>query len=395
MHTKLVLKSYFAVYSESLFCLNLFLLLSSVLLAQPEAYRGVVKVKTFMVDNHISKSPIAKMISKNHDIPMTELDTLYRTHYICGDSMAIYFSGVDGIYQSSELQTDSLTYLYDEKNLNYLQMRLLPRSLSSIKAKDWKRHRRKAANNPYALNYKLIHPRFKTSTYWAKVDQEVIYPDWQQVQGQFCYIFHPFGRIDTMVQKVGDKEFLTYYSYQTDPSLRCDTYFKDLDFDELGEDSTPVLGPNTSKELIPEEERLPLITTEVRDANGRQASLEDFAGKFVYIDMWASWCAPCRREMPFTQKVSERYSAEKLAIVSISIDQEKDLGKWQKTIDQLEMKWHNWIIYDGFKSDFADRYGVKAIPHYLLLDQEGRIMNDNAPRPSDEQLIQLLDQLVK
>lgn len=395
MRTKPGFQSYFRVFSESFACLTLFLFLNSVLLGQPEAYRGIVKVKTFKVDNHISKSSIAKMISKNHGIPIAELDTLYRTHYICGDSMAIYFSGVEGIYQSSELQTDSLTYLYDQKNLKYLKMRLLPRSLSSIKAKDWKRYRRKAAANPFALNYKMIHPRFKTSTYWAKVDQSVIYPDEQRTQGQFCYIFHPFGRIETLVQQVDTMKYITHYTYKADPSLRCATYFKDLDFDEIGEDSTPSLGPNTSKELIPEEERLPLITTELRDTNGRQVSLEGFAGKFVYIDMWASWCAPCRREMPFTQKIREHYSAEKLEIVSISIDQENDLDNWRKSIDQLQMQWHNWIVYKGFESDFADKYGIKAIPRYLLLDPKGRIMNDNAPRPSDEELIQLLDQLIR
>ncbi len=59
------------------------------------------------------------------------------------------------------------------------------------------------------------------------------------------------------------------------------------------------------------------------------------------------------------------------------------------------MQWHNWIVYKGFESDFADKYGIKAIPRYLLLDPKGRIMNDNAPRPSDEELIQLLDQLIR
>lgn len=385
---------FLSVYLPLVVC-SLFLLFSPVVSAQSKAFRGMVHVKTFKVDNHLSKSPAAKMISKNHDIPIAELDTIYRTHYICGDTMAIYFTGVDGIYQSSELQTDTATYLYNEKAQNYLQMRLLPRALSSIKAKDWKPYKRRATANPFDLNYKMIHPRFKTTTYLAKVDPSVIYPESQQTQGQFSYIFHPFGKIETLVQKMDTREFITFYNYEEDSTLTCQSHFSDLDFRALGEDPTKFLGPKTSMELIPAQERMSLPMNEVRDTNGRGPSLDDYAGKLVYVDLWASWCAPCRREMPFIQELRERYPAEKLAIISISIDKEDDLENWRKAMNKFEMKWDNWIIYDGFKSDFAERHNLKAIPRYLLLDEEGRIMNDNAPRPSDEQLNLLLDKLLK
>ena len=127
----------------------------------------------------------------------------------------------------------------------------------------------------------------------------------------------------------------------------------------------------------------------------RRSSLKEFAGKFVYLDLWANWCAPCKLEMPFLARIQKKYAKEDLVILSISLDKQEDLSKWKDTVRKLKMTWINWILFDGFQSDFAKEYKIGAIPRYLLLDQRGNLMNGNAPRPSDQRLENLLNELFK
>ena len=65
---------------------------------------------------------------------------------------------------------------------------------------------------------------------------------------------------------------------------------------------------------------------------GGVTKLEDFKGKYVYIDVWATWCAPCRAEIPFLQKIEEKYHGKNIEFISISIDTDKDHEKWNKFV---------------------------------------------------------------
>ncbi len=127
--------------------------------------------------------------------------------------------------------------------------------------------------------------------------------------------------------------------------------------------------------------------------NGSKTSLADLKGKYVYIDLWATWCGPCKKEFPFLKKVEKMYHDKNIQFVGISVDEEKDFDKWKKMVDDLELDGTQLFADKSFKSDFVKSYGVKGIPHYILLDPEGNIVSVDAPRPSSDKLIELFDSL--
>ncbi len=128
--------------------------------------------------------------------------------------------------------------------------------------------------------------------------------------------------------------------------------------------------------------------------NGGVSSLDDFKGKYVYIDVWATWCGPCKAEIPYLQDVEKTYhDNDKIAFISISVDKEKDHEKWKAMVKDKEMSGYQLIADNNFRSDFIEAYQVRGIPQFILIDPQGNIVNRNAPRPSSPGLIELFDDL--
>jgi len=123
---------------------------------------------------------------------------------------------------------------------------------------------------------------------------------------------------------------------------------------------------------------------------GGTTSLADLKGKFVYIDMWATWCGPCKREIPFMKKVEKEYHGKNIEFVSISVDRKNAHGKWKSMVKEGEMTGIQLFADNDFKSQFAVDYGVNSIPRFILLDTEGNIVSADAPRPSSPELKTLL-----
>ena len=127
------------------------------------------------------------------------------------------------------------------------------------------------------------------------------------------------------------------------------------------------------------------------DINGKMVSLESLKGKYVYIDVWATWCGPCRGELPYMTKLEEQYAGKDIHFVGLSCDSNK--SAWEKRIQKGDIKGIQLCI--GPNSDFMQKYLVKGIPRFILLDREGKIVNANAPRPSDPKTSQLFEQLLE
>ncbi|MDQ2177180.1 TlpA disulfide reductase family protein [Marinifilum sp. D714] len=124
---------------------------------------------------------------------------------------------------------------------------------------------------------------------------------------------------------------------------------------------------------------------------GGTSSLDDFKGKYVYIDLWATWCGPCKQQIPHLEKIEEMYHGKNIVFVSISTDK-KEKGKqaWRKMVANKEMGGVQLIASD---EQFAKEYSVSGIPRFILIDPEGNIVDNNAPRPSDPKLITLFTEL--
>lgn len=121
--------------------------------------------------------------------------------------------------------------------------------------------------------------------------------------------------------------------------------------------------------------------------NNEIISLKSLRGKNVYIDVWATWCGPCIKELPAFKRMAEKY--EDIEFVSISIDKKEHYEKWKRVIKKYGLTNTQLIAYD--KSDFQKQYGIVEIPRYLLIDEEGKIVSLDAPRPSNVDFEKLLN----
>lgn len=128
-----------------------------------------------------------------------------------------------------------------------------------------------------------------------------------------------------------------------------------------------------------------------QDISGKKISLDDFKGKLVYIDVWATWCGPCIQEIPALKQLKEDYKSKNVEIISISIDVQKDFDKWKKMVAEKQLKGVQLFADNDWKSEFVKAYGIDAIPRFLLIDKNGNILSADAPRPSDKEIRELFD----
>lgn len=123
------------------------------------------------------------------------------------------------------------------------------------------------------------------------------------------------------------------------------------------------------------------------DINNESKSLTDFTGKYVYIDVWATWCKPCKVEYTYLKKLEEHFSNEdKLQIISISTD--SDIDKWKNYLTKHSAE--GIQLYSGSNSDFVKFYDIGALPRFIFIDKEGRIISPDEIRPSNSDIYDML-----
>lgn len=116
-------------------------------------------------------------------------------------------------------------------------------------------------------------------------------------------------------------------------------------------------------------------------------SLADYKGKVVYVDVWATWCGPCRAEFPNSKILKNEYKDEEdLVFMYVSIDSDKPAWKKYLTNDP-EFTGEHLFVDGAWNSEICKAYNIMAIPRYLLIDKDGKIADSNAPRPSSGEVI--------
>jgi thiol-disulfide isomerase/thioredoxin len=129
-----------------------------------------------------------------------------------------------------------------------------------------------------------------------------------------------------------------------------------------------------------------------KDKNGKNVSLDNFLGKYIYIDVWATWCKPCREEFPFLDSLKKHFKDENaLQIISVSVD--KDFPKWSKFVTENNM--NGFQLHAASNSDFVKFYDIGALPRYILIDKNGNVMNPSEMRPSEPSLIKKIEDTIK
>ncbi|MFS4455679.1 TlpA family protein disulfide reductase [Maribacter sp. 2304DJ31-5] len=133
-------------------------------------------------------------------------------------------------------------------------------------------------------------------------------------------------------------------------------------------------------------EGAPVPNFTYNDVNGKKVSLSDFKGKFVYIDFWATWCAPCKAEIPFLKKLEKKYHDKDIVFLSISSDQ--SISAWKKMVASEKLGGVQ-VNIEGDRT-LMDFLSISGIPRFTLIDKEGKIVRASAPRPSQERELAIL-----
>ena len=130
------------------------------------------------------------------------------------------------------------------------------------------------------------------------------------------------------------------------------------------------------------------------DNTGKTVTLADLKGKFVYIDMWATWCGPCKGEMPSLLELEKRFEGKDILFVSLSIDKNKDIELWKQTIEKMGLggiQLHLGENWDWLKIFMP---ASMSVPRFVLLDREGKFIDANMTRPSDKATAERLEALL-
>ena len=124
---------------------------------------------------------------------------------------------------------------------------------------------------------------------------------------------------------------------------------------------------------------------------GGSTSLADLKGKYVYIDIWATWCGPCLAEIPSLKAVEKEYHGKNIEFVSISVDDQSAHTKWRTMIEEKELG--GMQLFAKNDRSFVTAYNVTGIPRFILIDPQGKVVKADAPRPSNPQLKKLFQSL--
>jgi len=131
---------------------------------------------------------------------------------------------------------------------------------------------------------------------------------------------------------------------------------------------------------------LPVLT----DFNDKEVKYEHLPlkGKLLFIDIWATYCPDCRKELPALEALQEDYKTLPITFVSISVDRDKEA--WKAMVKEKKLRGIHLYASPETKELFKELYDLRSIPRYMLIDEKGNIINANLPMPSDKNLKELI-----
>lgn len=117
----------------------------------------------------------------------------------------------------------------------------------------------------------------------------------------------------------------------------------------------------------------------LHDASGKPYRLDDFKGKMLFLDFWASWCAPCKIQIPYQKELEKMYEGKDIIFANVSLDASKE--DWLKAVKDEDL--HGFVLHaeGDFKNDLPKTYSIQSIPRYILIDANGYIISDNMMKP--------------
>ena len=131
----------------------------------------------------------------------------------------------------------------------------------------------------------------------------------------------------------------------------------------------------------------PYIDFTYEDITGEAISLSSYKGSLVYVDVWATWCGPCKAEIPYLKTLEKDYHEQNIVFLSVSVDTNKD--QWLNMVEKEELGGVQ-LWADGW-SQITKDYAIFGIPRFMLFSEDGKVISNDAPRPSNEEIRELFD----
>lgn len=156
---------------------------------------------------------------------------------------------------------------------------------------------------------------------------------------------------------------------------------------EIGDKKQPILDADLTNNSL----------AHLNDKNGNYFTLEDLIaqhkGRVVYVDIWASWCTPCKQMMPASAALKKYFKGKNVAFLYVSIDD--DSAAWNAAAATFKLENEESFLASNYpKASFFQNNNVSNIPRYFLYDKFGQIIDDNAMRPIEQDLINTIDALL-
>ncbi len=141
------------------------------------------------------------------------------------------------------------------------------------------------------------------------------------------------------------------------------------------------------------------LQTEIKDLNEAKYNkesfnsiLEQYKGKVVYLDFWASWCGPCKKEMPYSQNLQETFEGQDVVFLYLSVD--RNAQSWLSMIEKLQITGEHYRANSNVHQELNAQFNVRSIPRYVLIDKKGKVVSANATRPSNPTVVEEIKKLL-
>lgn len=193
-------------------------------------------------------------------------------------------------------------------------------------------------------------------------------------------------------QKVKDQFFVTLIDNINQNSTESELIYQVIT--KNTENPKIIQAANDARDKLLSSKKVTVSNFSYQNEFNKPISSDDFKGKLIYIDLWATWCRPCFMEFPYMKILAEEYKDKDIVFLGISIDSEKDKLKWKSTLREQKFSYPQVFAgAENVENDFfLTELNIRYIPRFILIGKDGKIISSEAPTPSNPSLKKLINQ---